>query len=230
MKIVLALGGNALRKAGLMLPVASIVTQVVVAADDPAFESPSKPIGPFYDKARAKAIAQEKGFAMKVVDPTSEKPYRRVVPSPDPVSIVEEKIVASMLREGYVVIAGGGGGIPLVRSSEGGYEGVDAVIDKDLCAEKIAEAVHADCLLILTNVDKLKLDYGTEREKGLDSLTVREAKRLLNLGQFPPGSMGPKVLACVRFVEWGGKTGIIASLESALDALVGRAGTRITPS
>ncbi len=222
--------GNALRTAGLALPVASVVTQVLVDRDDPAFKSPSKPIGPFYDEARAKALAKEKGFVMKRVDPNSERPYRRVVPSPDPVRIVEEKIVAVMLREGYVVVAGGGGGIPVFRNSAGGYEGVDAVIDKDLCAEKIAEAVRADCLLILTNVDKLKVDYGTEREKSLDSLTVRKAKRLLTLGQFPPGTMGPKVLACVRFVEWGGRQGIIASLEGALDALAGRAGTRIARS
>lgn len=222
--------GNALGMAGLALPVASVVTQVLVDRDDPAFKSPSKPIGPFYNGARAKALAEEKGIVMERVDPTSERPYRRVVPSPDPVRIVEEKIVAGMLREGYVVVAGGGGGIPVVRNSAGWYEGVDAVVDKDLCAEKIAEAVGADCLLILTNVDKLKVDYGTERQKSLDSLTVEEAKRLLTLGQFPLGTMGPKVLACVRFVEWGGRQGIIASLEGALDALAGRAGTRITRS
>ncbi len=222
--------GNALGKAGLALPAASVVTQVLVDKNDPAFKSPSKPIGPFYDEARAKALAKEKGFVMKRVDPTSARPYRRVVPSPDPVRIVEEKVVAGMLREGYVVVAGGGGGIPVVRNSSGGYEGVDAVIDKDLCAEKIGEAVGADCLLILTNVDKLMAGYGTDHETSLDSLTVREAKKLLSQGEFPPGTMGPKVLACVRFVEWGGNQGIIASLGGALDAIGGRAGTRITPS
>ncbi len=220
--------GNVLELAGSPHPVASVVTQVLVDGKDSAFKSPSKPIGPFYDETRAKVLAKEKGFVMKIVDRNSERPYRRVVPSPDPVRIVEERVIAGMVREGYVVVAGGGGGIPVVRNSAGGYDGVDAVIDKDLCAEKIAEAVGADCLLILTNVRKLLTGYGTASQKSLDSLTVREARTLLTRGEFPPGTMGPKVLACVRFVEWGGDQGIIASLEEALEALAGRAGTRIT--
>jgi carbamate kinase len=220
--------GNSLGKAGMALPVASVVTQVVVDANDPAFKDPSKPIGPFYEEGRAKALAKEKGFVMKRVHPNSMKPFRRVVPSPDPVRVVEEKVVASMLSEGYVVVAGGGGGIPVIKNPAGGYDGVDAVIDKDLCAEKIAEAVGADCLLILTNIEKLMTGYGTAHQRNLDTLTVREARTLLSQGEFPPGTMGPKVLACVRFVEWGGDRGIIASLEGALDALGGDSGTKIT--
>jgi carbamate kinase len=221
--------GNELRSAGMSIHVASVVTQVLVDEDDPAFKNPSKPIGPFYDEATAKSISREKGYVMKKVDPSSKRAYRRVVPSPDPKSVVEEKIIEAMLRAGYVVVAGGGGGIPVVRNSAGRYEGVDAVIDKDLCAEKIAESVKADSLMILTNVDKVNLDNGTERQRSLDSMTSSEAKRYLTQGQFPPGTMGPKVLACVRFVDWGGNQGIIASLEHALDAVAGKAGTRITP-
>ncbi|MDA4124511.1 MAG: carbamate kinase [Thaumarchaeota archaeon] len=221
--------GNALEALGVKLSVASVVTQVLVDVKDPAFDSPSKPIGPFYDETRAKMLAKEKGFVMKKVDRNPGRPYRRVVPSPDPVHVVEERVIAGMIREGYVVVAGGGGGIPVVKNSSGRYEGVDAVIDKDLCAEKIAEAVGADCLLILTNVEKLMAGYGTPKAKSLDSLTVKEAKRLLAQGEFPPGTMGPKVLACLRFVEWRGGRGIIASLAGAVDALAGRSGTRITP-
>jgi carbamate kinase len=134
-----------------------------------------------------------------------------------------------MLRRGSIVIAGGGGGIPVVERSRSVYEGVDAVIDKDLCAEKLAEAVGADVLLILTNVDRVKVDFGTPKERSLDKFMLSEAKRMLDEGQFPAGSMGPKVTACVRFVEHGGQVGIIASLEQALDALDGKAGTRILP-
>jgi carbamate kinase len=222
--------GNELRAAKLSIPVASVVTQVLVDWDDPAFKTPSKPIGPFYDEATAKTISREKGFMMKEINSRSKRGYRRVVPSPDPKSIIEEKVIALMLRAGYVVVAGGGGGIPVVRNSDGSYDGVDAVIDKDLCAEKIAESVGADTLMILTNVEKVNLDNGTERQRSLDSMTSEAAKQFLAAGQFPPGTMGPKVLACVRFVDWGGKQGIIGSLEHALDAMAGKAGTRITPN
>jgi carbamate kinase len=222
--------GNELRAANLSVEVASVVTQVLVDGDDPAFKTPSKPIGPFYDEATAKAISTDEGYVMREVNPRSKRGYRRVVPSPDPKKVVEEKIIAAMLQAGYVVVAGGGGGIPVVRNPAGGYEGVDAVIDKDLCAEKIAESVGADSLVILTNVDKVNLDNGTKRQRSLDSMTSKEAKQYLEQGQFPPGTMGPKVLACVRFVDWGGKQGIIASLEHALDAMAGKAGTRVTPS
>ncbi len=220
--------GNLLRSRGSRLPVVSIVTQVLVDRDDPAFKDPSKPIGPYYDEAGAKRLSSEKGFVMKKVGTKGPRQYRRVVPSPDPVEIVEAEAIAQVIAAGSIVIAGGGGGIPVVRN-DGGYTGVDAVIDKDLCAERLAESVEADALLILTNVDRVKVDYGTPRERSVDTLTVGEAKKYLADGQFPMGSMGPKVTACVRFVEQGGKMGIIASLEKAVEALEESAGTRIVP-
>lgn len=221
--------GNALRSAGIRKPVVSIITQVLVAEDDPSFSNPSKPIGPFYTEAEADRARREKGFVVKKVAKGGERQYRRVVPSPEPTRIVESDAIAEMIRSGFIVIAGGGGGIPVTRRSDGGYEGIDAVIDKDLAAEKLAEAAGAEVLLILTNVDSVKIDYATEKERSLGKITAGEAKRLLSEGQFPPGSMGPKVTACVRFVEQGGKMGVIASLEKAVDALKGTAGTRIVP-
>ena len=221
--------GNLLRSSGSNRPVVSLVTQVVVSPEDSSFKSPSKPIGPFYSEADAKRVGRERGFVIRKVGRAGDRPYRRVVPSPDPVRIVESDAIAEMLRGGSIVIAGGGGGIPVFRRQDSEYDGVDAVIDKDLCAEKLAESVGAEVLLILTNVDRVKVDFGTPNERSLESITVSEAKRLLADGQFPAGSMGPKVTACIRFVEFGGKMGIIASLEKALEALKGSAGTRIVP-
>ena len=152
-----------------------------------------------------------------------------VVPSPDPVEIVASRAIGEMIRTGTIVIACGGGGIPVVRRGDSEYEGIDAVIDKDLGSEKLAEAVGAEALLILTNVDSVKLAFGTPNEESLGRLPASKAKELLAQGQFPLGSMGPKVLACVRFVEHGGKVGVIASLERALDALDGTSGTSVVP-
>lgn len=220
--------GNQLRSSGSERPVVSLITQVLVSAGDPSFQNPSKPIGPFYTDEDAKRVSARKGFTIKKIG-RGNRPYRRVVPSPEPVDIIESKAIADMIASGSIVIAGGGGGIPVVKRRDSEYEGIDAVIDKDLCAEKLAEAVRADALLILTNVSQVKVDYGTPKEKGLDRVTVSEAKELLAAGQFPIGSMGPKVTACVRFVEHGGKFGAIASTNRAVEALDGRAGTRIVP-
>lgn len=219
--------GNLLRASGSKRPVVSLITQVLVSADDPSFKSPSKPIGPFYSEAEAKRVGAERGFVMKKVNRGGSRPYRRVVPSPEPVRIIESRAIADMLKAGSIVIAGGGGGIPVVEKGESEYVGIDAVIDKDLCAEKLAEAVGADVLLIITNVERVKVDFGTPKERSLDKITVSEAKRLLAAGQFPEGSMGPKVTACVRFVEQGGEMGLVASLDQALSALEGTAGTRV---
>lgn len=221
--------GNLLRSSGSDRPVVSLITQVLVSADDPSFRAPSKPIGPFYSEADAKRVGKEKGFVVKKVGRDGRRPYRRVVPSPDPVQIIESQAIAQMLGTGSIVIAGGGGGIPVVEGRDFGYEGIDAVVDKDLCAEKLAEAVGADVLLILTNVDRVKVGFGTAEERSLDKMTVSEAKGLLAAGQFPEGSMGPKVTACVRFVERGGRMGVIASLAQATKALDGSAGTRVVP-
>ena len=221
--------GNLLRSVGSRRGVVSLICQVYVDRADPAFKNPSKPIGPFYDEGEAKKVAASKGFVMKAVAKTGSRRYRRVVPSPEPVRIVEADAVARILGTGPILVAGGGGGIPVVKNSKGDYEGVDAVIDKDLCAERLAEAVRADRLLVLTNIDKVRLNYGTPKQKDIDSMTVTEAKEYIKQGQFPAGSMGPKVVACVRFAEWSGKTGIIASLEQAVEALDGVAGTRVVP-
>jgi len=221
--------GNVLRSSGLKRPVVSLITQTLVSEDDPSFGNPTKPIGPFYTEAEAKKVHAEKGFVIKKVAKGGPKPYRRVVPSPDPVRIIESDAIVDMIRSGSIVVAGGGGGIPVVRRNDSVYDGVDAVIDKDLGAEKLAEDVGAEVLLILTNVDAVKLGFGTPEERSLDRVTAAEARRMLEEGEFPPGSMGPKVLACVRFVEQGGKMGIVASLDRALDALDGTAGTRVLP-
>ena len=221
--------GNVLRSLGFDKPVVSLITQVLVSENDPSFSNPTKPIGPFYTEVEAKKVHDKNGFVIRKVGKGGARPFRRVVPSPDPVLIIESDAIADMIRTGSIVIAGGGGGIPVVRRRDSVYEGIDAVIDKDLCAERLAEAVGAEVLLILTNVDSVKLDYGTPRERSLAEVTVAEARRLLEEGQFPLGSMGPKVMSCVRFVEQGGKKGIIASLERAVEALDGAAGTRIIP-
>ena len=221
--------GNLLRAVGSKRSVVSLISQVYVDRADPAFRNPSKPIGPFYTEEEAKKLAGLRGFTMKAVAKSGARRYRRVVPSPEPVMIVEAEAISKVLGTGPILVAGGGGGIPVVKNSKGEYEGVDAVVDKDLCAEKLAEAVRADALLVLTNVDQVKLNLGTPKERPIDSMTVAEAKAYLKQGQFPPGTMGPKVVACVRFAEWSGKVGIIASLQHAVEALDGSAGTRIVP-
>lgn len=219
--------GNLLRLRSIKRRVVSVVTQTLVARDDPAFASPSKPIGPIYDEAGA-AKQTARGYVMKKVAVKGGSGFRRVVPSPEPIRILEAELISSLAETGAIVVASGGGGIPVVQNGNGNLEGVDAVIDKDLSAEKLAEAVGADLLLILTNVDKVKLDYGKPEERGVESMTVAEAREYLADGQFAPGSMGPKVLACVRYAEWGGRPGIITSLDKAIFALDGKEGTRIT--
>ncbi len=220
--------GNQLRSLGSKRAVVSLITQVLVNREDPAFRDPSKPIGPSYGEKEGMRLAKEKGFIIKKVG-RGTRAFRRVVPSPEPVSIVESEAVSKLLVAGLIVIAGGGGGIPVVKTKNGSYEGVDAVVDKDLSAEKLAEGIRADVLLILTNVVKVRKNYGTPRERAIDSMTAAEARAMLMEGQFPPGSMGPKVLACTRFVEWGGKPAAIASVDQASDALEGLAGTRVVP-
>ena len=221
--------GNLLRAHSIKRRVVSVVTQTLVSKDDPAFSAPSKPIGPVYDEAGAAKFTAQ-GYVMKKVVLKGGSGFRRVVPSPEPIRIYESELISSLTETGAIVIASGGGGIPVVQNGNGELEGVDAVIDKDLSAERLAEAVGADLLLILTNVDKVSLNYGKSNEKGLESMTVSEAKKYLAEGQFAPGSMGPKVLACVRYAEWGGRPGIITSLDKAILALDGKEGTRITLS
>ncbi|MEM2127043.1 MAG: carbamate kinase [Candidatus Bathyarchaeia archaeon] len=207
-------------------PVVTVVTQVLVDKDDPDFRDPHKPVGPFYDEEEAKALMGERGWVMRRVRP-DVKGWRRVVPSPRPLAIIEGEAVRRMVDDGMIVIASGGGGIPVIERG-GRLEGIDAVIDKDLAGEILAEEVGADIFLILTDVDCVKLDYGKPSERPIRRMTLEEARRYLSEGHFPPGSMGPKVEACIRFLEHGGERAIIASLHDGLEALEGRAGTQIT--
>jgi len=217
---------NELRASGISKSVATVVTQVEVDPSDLAFSNPTKPIGPFYSAEEAESLRQGKGWA--VMD-DSGKGFRRVVPSPDPKSIVEAKTIVRMFEEGTIVIAAGGGGIPVIKDGlTAKYIGVEAVIDKDLAAALLAKLLGADVLLILTEVEGVMLNYGKPDQELLRNVTLKEARKYLAEGQFPPGSMGPKVEAALRFVESGGKKALIAALEDADKALEGGAGTAVT--
>ncbi len=215
-------------RARINKPILSIVTQVLVDRSDPAFKNPTKPIGPFYDLEASERLKTERGYVMSKVKPEGVRVYRRVVPSPEPIRIIEGEAIRRLFDEGGIVIASGGGGIPVVMNPEGELEGVDAVVDKDLAAEKLAEAVRAEELLILTDVDGVKLNFGTPRESSVKRLTVDEAKRYLREGEFLAGSMKPKVQACIRFSEWGGRAAVITSLGKAVESLEEKAGTTFT--
>ncbi|NLA95550.1 MAG: carbamate kinase [Clostridiaceae bacterium] len=220
---------NALREEllsrGLDRPVATVVTQVVVDKNDPAFQNPTKPIGSFYSKEEAEQIAEKTGFIMKE---DAGRGYRRVVASPKPVAVVEDRTVNALIRDGQVVITVGGGGIPVVREGDH-LEGVAAVIDKDFASEVLAEIVNADYLIILTAVEKVALNYGKPQEKWLDRVTVAEMEQYVEEGHFAPGSMLPKVEASVAFAKSGkGRTALITSLDCARDGIAGKTGTHIS--
>jgi carbamate kinase len=213
-----------LRKRNRNVPVATIVTQVVVDKDDEAFKNPTKPIGLFYLKEEADKIAKEQGFVMKE---DSGRGWRRVVPSPMPAEIVEVDTI-ERLWSSTIVIMCGGGGIPVIEDGEGGYTGVAAVIDKDLAAERLAEAINADILLILTEVEKVAINFNKPDQKNLSEISCDEAKQYMAEGHFAPGSMLPKVKAAVMFAESKpGRKSIITSLYSANEALKGESGTLI---
>ena len=210
--------------------VATIVTQVLVSPADPDFKDPTKPVGPFYSEDVAKKLASERGWIVKKVRPTGDKTWRRVVPSPAPLGIAEAKAIRTMVDSGMIVIASGGGGIPVYRNKKGHLEGVDAVIDKDRAGAKLAEEVGSDVLLILTDVEYAMMDYGKPTQAPIRKMTVSEARKRLMEGHFGAGSMGPKVEAALGFVERGGERAIITSLERAVDALEGKTGTHIVPA
>jgi carbamate kinase len=217
---------NELRSVGLDKSIVTLLTQTLVDVEDAAFKNPSKPIGPFYSAMEASKIRQEKGWTI-IND--SGRGYRRVVPSPSPVEIIEGKTIKSLFDAGVVVISTGGGGIPVKREKDGRIlTGVEAVIDKDLGAALLATSLGAEILLILTDVDKVSLDFGKPSEKNLERLTIAECEKYLSEGQFPRGSMGPKVEAACRFVRSGGNKAIITSLNHTLDALEERNVTVIT--
>jgi len=222
---------NMLWKERMPLPVVSIVNQVQVNPEDKGFKDPTKPVGSFYTKEEADKILKEHpDWIIKEVKPKSvEKRFRRVVASPEPLWNIEYIAIRRMLDAGIIVIASGGGGVPVYYNSQGDLQGAAAVIDKDLAAGRLAEAVGADILLVLTDVECAKLNYGTKNEKDLRQVEVSQMRKFYEEGHFAEGSMGPKVLACMRFVEWGGLFAIITSLDRAVDALNGKAGTRIIP-
>lgn len=215
----------ALQKRGKKTPVVSLVTQVVVDKNDPAFQKPTKPIGPFYTEEEAKRLQAEKGFSVKE---DAGRGWRRVVASPIPKRIVELDSVKELF-DTTIVITVGGGGIPVIEKEDGILEGVAAVIDKDLAAEKLAEDINADILMILTEVEKVSLNYKQPNQVDLGAITVAEAEKYIEEGHFAPGSMLPKIQAAVKFAKSNpGKKAIITSLYKAVDAVEGNAGTSIT--
>ena len=213
--------GNELAKRNIYKNVATIVTQVLVDENDEAFKKPTKPIGAFYDKETADKISKVKGYTM-VED--AGRGYRQVVPSPKPIDIIEKDLV-NLVDEGNIIITVGGGGIPVIKKNKS-LVGVPAVIDKDFASSKLAELLKADTLIILTAVDRVAINFGKPDQKNLEKMTISEAEKYCEEGQFAPGSMLPKVKACISFAKTGGEA-IIASLENAKKALMGESGTKI---
>ncbi len=217
---------NELKAKGEERSIASIVTQVIVDKDDPAFENPSKFIGPYYTEEEADRIREEKGWTIKK---TSDGKYRRVVPSPEPKKIVESEIIYDLVfsgEEGYIVIAAGGGGVPVIEK-DGKMKGVEGVIDKDLASAVLADSIDEKFFIMLTRVDQVYINFGEEDEEGLDKITLKEAERYYEEGHFPPGSMGPKIKASIHFLKHGGEKVLITSPEKLSQALKGEAGTYI---
>jgi carbamate kinase len=217
---------NMLNKIGLEREVVTVITQVLVARDDPAFGNPTKPIGPFYQEAEARARQQEEGWDM-VED--AGRGYRRVVPSPKPIDIIEHRTVSALLEKGIVVVAAGGGGNPVVRLPGGWLEGVEAIIDKDRASAVLASQIAADRIVILTGVPKVYTAFGTENQRGINQLRVSEARELLRQGEFPAGSMGPKIESALAFLIKGGREVVITTPDLVDRAFDPSVGTHIVP-
>ncbi len=217
--------GNELAARKIKKEIATVVTQVLVDENDPAFSHPTKPVGAFYDKETAEKIAKEKGYTM-VED--AGRGYRQVVPSPKPIDVIEKGAVEALIKDGYIVVTVGGGGIPVVRKG-GILVGTPAVIDKDFASEKLAELIDADLLIILTAVEKVAINYNKPNVMWLSKMSVEEALKYADEGQFAPGSMLPKVQACVQFAKSKpGRKALITSLDKALQAMKGQTGTVVT--
>ena len=215
---------NSLNNKGVNKTVCTVVTQVLVDPNDPLFQNPSKPIGSFYSKEEAEKITKEKGYIMKE---DAGRGYRRVVPSPLPIDIIEKSAIESLMKSGQVVICAGGGGIPVIKK-DNKLEGVAAVIDKDYASSKLADLIDADYLVILTAVDNVHINHKKENEKSLGNVTINEMEQYLKEDHFAKGSMYPKVEACINFVKSGkNKIAIIASLDNAKEAFRLKAGTII---
>ena len=215
---------NRLRELGFDDDIATVMTRVEVDAEDPHFQNPTKPVGPFYTPEQLRKKLAKSEFTY-IED--SGRGFRRVVPSPEPKRILEERVIRQLSESGVIVIAGGGGGIPIIRTADGLYQGVEAVIDKDRTSALLAASIKADFLLILTGVEKVAVNFNTPSQRSLDIMSISEAEAYMDEGQFPPGSMGPKVASAVDFVRKSGGTAVITTLGAAAAALAGRNGTRI---
>ncbi len=217
--------GNELRRRGVETPVVAVVTQAVVDPDDPGFRNPTKPIGPFYSAQSARQH-QAEGWIMTE---DAGRGWRRVVASPLPLELIEQPAIERLLYQGMIVVAAGGGGIPVIRKADGDLEGVPAVIDKDRASCLLATNLGAEIFIISTAVDRVALDFGTPRQRDLERMTLAEARRYLEAGHFAPGSMRPKIESAIDFLEQGGSRVIITRPRLLEDAIHGRAGTHIVP-
>lgn len=218
---------NAFKTVGKDIPIATLVTQVLVDHNDPAFQQPSKPVGPYYSLDEAMFLRREKGYVVKEVKPGIKRGWRRVVPSPEPVDIIESYCIKTLVQSHAIVITAGGGGVPVIEKSNGQLRGIEAVIDKDKAGQVLARLVDGDTFLILTDVEHVYLNFGKADQQALGKVTIAELEKYLVDGQFMAGSMGPKVEASIRFIKSGGKRAIITSMEKAVDALEGKTGTEI---
>lgn len=220
-----------LKALGLDKDIIAVVNQVIVDPDDPEFtgDTASKPVGNFFTDAEAKELKEKHSdYVVKKVKPGADKPWRRTVPSPIPTSNVEASVLRKLLEQDIIVIASGGGGIPVMQDKQGNYQGVEAVIDKDRAGEVMAEVIGADTFMVLTDVENALLNFGKDNETPVGKVTLAEMKKYSEEGHFLAGSMGPKVQATMQFVDKGGERAIISSLNKAVDALDGKTGTIIT--
>ncbi|MBD3414048.1 MAG: carbamate kinase [Candidatus Aminicenantes bacterium] len=218
---------NELRKNSIDKHIATLVTQVVVDKEDTAFNNPSKPVGPFYSKYRAQMLRRQKKWDM-VED--AGRGYRKVVPSPKPIDIVPKKVLYDLVHSGNIVIASGGGGIPVIINGRGLFQGVEAVIDKDFSSSLIAREVDADLFIILTNTKCVYLNFDTSDEEPIKKMTAEQALQYYEEGQFPPGSMGPKIQASIEYIQNRGRKVIITSASHLKAAMINRSGTTILPA
>lgn len=217
--------GNELESRGINKKVVTIVTRVLVDERDPAFKNPTKPVGPLYTREEMEKIKREHpDYVFK--EDKARGGWRRVIPSPDPKEIIEGDVIKALVDSGFIVIACGGGGIPVIKTSEG-FKGVEAVIDKDLAGERLASLVGANKFVILTDVDAVYINFGKPNQRRVERASARELRRYIEEGQFAEGSMLPKVLAAVRFVENGGEEAVIAELDQLTKAIDGKAGTHV---
>lgn len=215
---------NILNEKQIDKTVVTILTQTLIDPEDPQLENPSKPIGPFYTALEATKLREEKNWT---IEDDSGRGFRRLVPSPKPMGFVEEGCIKTLFDSGDLIISSGGGGIPVIQKDDA-FNGVECVIDKDYAASLLATLIGAEILLILTDVDKIALNYGTPNQEDLDRIDISQANQYLKEGHFPAGSMGPKVRSAVNFLENGGEKVVVTSLKNALNALKGKAGTVIT--